>query len=91
MSTGEVRLDDQSLRGKVVGRVAELATASRTDLALCVGAADPTVADRVGEVAELVWLAGFVADALARPEHWLRLLGRDLAASRAHPTPSRAR
>jgi len=58
MSTGELRLDDQSLRGKMVG---------------------------------LVRLAGSVADALARPEHWLRLAPRDVAASRARPTPSRAR
>ena len=42
-------------------------------------------------VEELVRLAGSVADALARPEHWLLLAGRDLVASRARPTPSRAR
>lgn len=76
--TGEGRFDETSLRGKVVGAVAERAGAAGVDLAIVAGQAD---AAAIGErrVVTLVGLAGSTADALAAPERWLREAGAALA------------
>lgn len=76
--TGEGRFDATSLRGKVVGAVAERAGAAGVDLAIVAGQAD---AAAVGErrVVTLVGLAGSTADALATPERWLHEAGAALA------------
>ncbi len=76
--TGEGRFDATSLRGKVVGAVAERAGAAGVDLAIVAGQAD---AAAIGErrVLTLEGLAGSTADALATPERWLREAGAALA------------
>lgn len=76
--TGEGRFDATSLRGKVVGAVAERAGTAGVDLAIVAGQAD---AAAIGErrVLTLEGLAGSTADALATPERWLREAGATLA------------
>ncbi|TWP34121.1 glycerate kinase [Leekyejoonella antrihumi] len=76
--TGEGCLDEQSLRGKVVGYVAEQAGNAGKDVWACVGRADarPTALARI---CELVELADSPAGALAQPQVWLRQAGRQLA------------
>ena len=78
---GEGRLDAQSFRGKVVGRVTELARDKGVRLLACVGLADAAAAARLDGCVALADLAGSTQDAMARTEHWLREAGRHLARS----------
>lgn len=76
--TGEGRYDLSSLTGKAAGTVIAAATAAGVPVALVAGALSgppPTVA----AVITLTALAGGAGPALARPEHWLRRAGCQLA------------
>ncbi len=89
--TGEGRFDATSLRGKVVGSVAERAGAAGVDLAIVAGQADAAAAEAAelmtpdaaapgrGHLLALADLAGSSAAALAEPERWLRSAGATLA------------
>lgn len=83
--TGEGRLDEQSMRGKVVGHVTQRARAHGIPVQACVGSV-VGAADRPLERCEqLVDLAGGLDAALRDPTHWLEIAGERLA--RAWPPP----
>jgi glycerate kinase len=75
--TGEGRLDQQSLSGKVVGSVVREAQRAGVPVRALVGAAGPgaeeVVAAGLGGYEDLVTLAGSVEAARADPERWLTL------------------
>lgn len=77
--TGEGRFDHTSLTGKVVGGVVELASAAGVPVGIVAGAiaGDPPPSVRLS--ASLTDLAGSTRAALAAPERWLELAGRELA------------
>ena len=76
--TGEGRYDLTSLTGKAAGTVIAAATAAGVPVALVTGTlSGPPPA--VAAVIMLTALAGGTGPALARPEHWLHLAGRQLA------------
>jgi glycerate 2-kinase len=78
--TGEGRLDETSLRGKVVGTVLELVHRRAIELAVVAGAVDGAVArDRGLTVVSLTELAGSVERSMQAPERYLELAGRRLA------------
>lgn len=82
--TGEGRLDATSLSGKVVGGVAERASAAGVPIAIVAGqAAHGTARDAeasgLGRVLTLSALAGSPAAAVAEPDRWLRAVGAALA------------
>ncbi len=76
--TGEGRFDATSLRGKVVGAVAERAGAAGVDLAIVAGQAEPAAVES-RRVITLTELAGSATDALTDPVRWLREAGAALA------------
>ena len=78
--TGEGRLDEQSMRGKVVGNVVRQGRAHGIPVQVCVGSADQRNA-RAGSIDanRLVDLAGGLDAALDDPAHWLELAGERLA------------
>jgi glycerate kinase len=91
--TGEGRLDEQSMRGKVVGNMVRQGRAHGIPVQACVGSADRASADRLDRCEQLVDLAGGLDAALDDPAHWLELAGERLADARtrrdtAHPEPS---
>ena len=77
--TGEGRFDRTSLTGKVVGGVVELASSAGVPVGIVAGsiAGEPPASVRF--TASLTELAGSVESALAEPERWLEVAGRDLA------------
>lgn len=79
--TGEGRLDAQSFRGKVVGRVAASARRAGTPLWAVVGQADPDAVRRVASVTTLGDVAGSAEAAMADPATWARRAGRAMAAA----------
>ncbi len=78
--TGEGRFDAQSLQGKVVGHVLELARAADTRAVVVAGSAETGL-----HALSLTELAGSQLAAIAAPEHWLEHAGRT-AASMSRPT-----
>jgi glycerate kinase len=76
--SGEGRFDATSLRGKVVGAVAERAGAAGVALAIVAGQADPAAASE-RHVVTLTALAGSSDAAIADPVTWLREAGAALA------------
>jgi glycerate kinase len=78
--TGEGRLDAQSFRGKVVGRVAASARRAGTPLWALVGQADADAVRRVASVTTLADVAGSAEAAMADPTTWAREAGRAMAA-----------
>ena len=78
--TGEGRFDRTSLTGKVVGGVIEFAAAAAVPVGIVAGsiAGDPPASVRFA--ATLTELAGSVESAIAEPERWLEVAGRELAA-----------
>jgi glycerate kinase len=77
--TGEGRLDEQSLRGKVVAGVAEAARARGVPCVVVAGQVDPDVTGFT-EVIALADVAGGVAEALAGPAEALHAAAGGLAA-----------
>jgi glycerate 2-kinase len=78
--TGEGRLDETSLRGKVVSTVLELVEERATVLAIVAGAVDGAVArDRGLTVVSLTELAGSVERSMQAPERYLELAAQRLA------------
>jgi glycerate kinase len=77
--TGEGRLDQQSFRGKVVGRVALSARRSGTPVWGAVGQLAPDLATPLAVVASLSELAGDAGAAMDDPVGWLRRAGTELA------------
>lgn len=82
--TGEGQLDSQSVRGKVIGHLMDLAEDHGTDVWACVGAVakgglDADASSRLGQIVELVALAGSVEAAMGEPRTWLRQAGQELA------------
>lgn len=77
--TGEGSFDAQSARGKAPGAVMDAARAADVPVAVVAGRvrAHPDLAHTL----DLSELAGGVAEAMARPGHWLRQAGSRLAAS----------
>ncbi|EAQ00692.1 glycerate kinase [Janibacter sp. HTCC2649] len=82
--TGEGRLDEQSLRGKVVGNVVRQGRAHGIPVQACVGTADRATADQLERCEQLVALAGGLDAALDDPARWLELAGEGLARARTH-------
>jgi glycerate kinase len=80
--TGEGRFDDQSLHGKVVGNLLEMATGSGTVVAVAAGSV--TAAPRPPAVAavSLTSLAGSPQASMAEPARWLVAAGETLANDR---------
>ncbi|MFC7598367.1 glycerate kinase [Terrabacter sp. GCM10028922] len=78
--TGEGRLDAQSFRGKVVGRVAASARRAGKPLWALVGQADPEAVRHVASVTTLRDVAGSAEAAMADPVAWAREAGRVMAA-----------
>ena len=78
--TGEGRFDAQSLEGKVVGQIAELAQQRSARLAIVAGSFE-TNAVMIHEAwhLSLTDLAGSTEAAIAEPEHWLREAGAQAA------------
>lgn len=80
--TGEGRFDAQSNRGKVVGRVQELAATAGVPVALVAGdITDDADARAFAQTISLVELAGSTDAAMADPVHWLEYAGAELATS----------
>jgi glycerate kinase len=78
--TGEGRLDAQSLRGKVVGHVVEVARRRGVRPLIACGQAEPTTLAALHDhVAELATMAGSVEAAMADPLRWLTEAGSSLA------------
>ena len=82
--TGEGRFDATSRAGKVVGGVAERASAAGAPLAIVAGQAEEGEAQDaeaagLGRVLTLAELAGSPAAALTEPERWLRAAASTLA------------
>jgi glycerate 2-kinase len=78
--TGEGRLDETSLRGKVVSTVLELAVEQGVDLTIVAGAVGGDVArDRGLTAVSLTELAGSVERSMQAPERYLELAARRLA------------
>jgi glycerate kinase len=80
--TGEGRFDDQSIHGKVVGNLLEMATESGTVVAVAAGAV--AVAPRAPAVTavSLTDLAGSADASMAEPARWLVAAGETLARDR---------
>ena len=76
--TGEGKFDHQSLEGKVVGTIMEMATAAGVKVSRCVGASELPLTDLDYSLVEL---AGDEVSAKARASHWLEVAGADLAQS----------
>lgn len=75
--TGEGRFDSQSLEGKVVGQIAEIAQRGNTRLAIVAGSFETNAETNaltkpVAWQLSLAYLAGGSEAAIAEPEHWLR-------------------
>jgi glycerate kinase len=81
--TGEGRLDEHSVRGKVVGQVVATARLAGVDVWACVGDADGRRPPGLSGVIRLCDLAGSVPSALAEPRTWLREAGRRMARNAA--------
>lgn len=77
--TGEGRLDEQSMRGKVVGHVGQQARAHGIPIQACVGSAVGGAGQHLDRCEQLVELAGGVDAALRDPAHWLEVAGERLA------------
>ncbi len=82
--TGEGRFDATSRAGKVVGGVAERASAAGVPLAIVSGQADAGAArdaeaSCLGRVLTLAALAGSTGAAVVEPERWLRVAATTLA------------
>jgi glycerate kinase len=84
--TGEGRFDSQSLGGKVVSHLLELA--GEVPVALIAGRIDSPV-DRFAASVSLVELAGSTEAALAEPWRWIRRAAARLAASTPRPAQPR--
>ena len=76
--TGEGKFDHQSLQGKVVGTIMEMATAAGVKVSRCVGASELPLTDLDYSLVEL---AGDEVSAKAGASHWLEVAGADLAQS----------
>ena len=75
--SGEGRFDSQSLGGKVVGQLLQLAEASGVRAGVIAGqvTAEATIGGEAVWTAALVDLAGSVEQAIADPTRWLREAG----------------
>jgi glycerate kinase len=78
---GEGRFDSQSLGGKVVGQLLQLAEANGVPAAVIAGqvTTSATIAGRPVWTSALAELAGSVEGAIAEPATWLRAAGADAA------------
>lgn len=79
--TGEGRLDEQSMRGKVVGHVGQRARAHGIPIQACVGSAVGAAGQHLDRCEQLVELAGGLDAALHDPAHWLEVAGERLGAA----------
>lgn len=79
--TGEGRFDEQSLGGKVVGHVLQLARARSLPAGLIAGVISNLPPDPVHEWVALSDIAGSPQDAMRDAQHWLRASGAHLAQS----------
>ena len=77
--TGEGQFDAQSLRGKVVGALAERAAEAGVPVTVVAGRVDAAGDLPVHRALALTDLAGSVAAAMAEPARWLAEAGRRLA------------
>lgn len=75
---GEGHFDEQSLHGKVVGHIIDLAHRARTETALVAGQIDAEC-QGLSRMVSLTSLAGSRELAMVEPQMWLREAGRELA------------
>ena len=82
--TGEGRVDDSSMTGKVVGEVLKLAAHAGVEVVVLAGSVDPQITLQLpDQVVTLVELAGDVGDAISRPERYLEQAGSLIGQERA--------
>lgn len=81
--TGEGRFDDQSVHGKVVGNLLEMAAAAGATVAVAAGAVATTPQPPAVATVSLTTLAGSPEAAMAEPARWLVAAGESLARDRA--------
>lgn len=80
--TGEGRFDDQSVHGKVVGNVLEMAAASGTAVAVVAGAVAAAPRPPAVAAVSLTDLAGSAEASMAECARWLVVAGETLARDR---------
>ena len=74
--TGEGRYDSQSLQGKVVGTVGELAASNQVPVRYCVGSSEVALN---GSGVSLIEIAPSLVAAMGQSDIWLRQAGALLA------------
>ena len=74
--TGEGRFDSQSLSGKVVGVISDLALAAQKEVLYCVGSSESPLGSKG---ISLIELAPTLNEAMENPYTWLVQAGRELA------------
>ncbi len=77
--TGEGRFDDQSVQGKVVGNLLEMAEENETVVAVAAGAVAAMPQHPAVAAVSLTSLAGSAQAAMAEPARWLVAAGESLA------------
>jgi glycerate kinase len=81
--TGEGRFDEQSVHGKVVGNLLEMAAESGTVVAVAAGAVATSPRPPAVAAVSLTSLAGSEQASMAEPARWLVAAGETLARDRA--------
>jgi glycerate kinase len=79
--TGEGRLDAQSVQGKVVGHVVQIAAETGTRVFACVGKLRGPTPAGIDSCWALERIAGSAAESMANPVRWLRYAARAMADS----------